>query len=333
MQLTDQPPRARRVTREGLVAALLISCVSLVLVWEVLSARSGFRASVAPDIKNRLAGFVPSVPGWSVREVPVPYSPDEPNIAAYEFTRSSPQSGDPDRVFVRLVHGYNMRDCMRIKGYQVDLMRDHRPQTLDLRPGTVDLRRETLDLGPESLNHEAGTADTRPEVGTNGPKDRSMVYGPGSGVSHDSESGVCSLQSGVSFLPYQLWRVTSSTGDASLWITTMLRASDFAPTDIDVCSMPFPRVGTPDALDWNPRGLTLRSLLHPIRNFRLFLRAKWNAARCDWRTFLRLRPPAWVNDELLTLVTVAGDASTALQVHAAASSSLITDHRLPSPSR
>jgi hypothetical protein len=100
----------------------------------------------------------------------------------------------------------------------------------------------------------------------------------------------------------QVWRLTSSSGQASLWVTAMIRAGDFGETDADVRSMPFPRIGIPDDPRWAPRGLTWRSLRHPIRNFRQFLRAKWNNSRCDLATFLGLRQPAWANDELLTLV-------------------------------
>jgi hypothetical protein len=103
----------------------------------------------------------------------------------------------------------------------------------------------------------------------------------------------------------QVWAVTSQAGDRTIWVTSMLRATDFTLTDVDVRDMAFPRVGTPDAQGWESRGLTLSSLRQPVRNLRIFLRAKWNASRCDVLTFLRLRQPAWASDELLTLVSAS----------------------------
>ena len=73
-------------------------------------------------------------------------------------------------------------------------------------------------------------------------------------------------------------------------------------TDVDTRDMAFPRVGTPDAPGWNPTGLKWSSFRHPIKNLRQVIRARWNTSRCDWMTFLRLKRPAWVSDEVLTLV-------------------------------
>jgi hypothetical protein len=81
--------------------------------------------------------------------------------------------------------------------------------------------------------------------------------------------------------------------------------------------MAFPRVGTPDAASWNPTGLRWSSLRHPIRNTRLFVRAKWNASRCDLLTFLSLRRPAWVTDSYFTLVVEGGMDPQEPLLHAA----------------
>jgi hypothetical protein len=82
----------------------------------------------------------------------------------------------------------------------------------------------------------------------------------------------------------------------------MLNASDFGETDVDIRSMAFPRVGIPDSPDWLPRGVTALGMKHPLTNLRLFFRSKWNGARSDLATFLRLKQPAWASGELLTLV-------------------------------
>ena len=150
---------------------------------------------------------------------------------------------------MRLVHGYNMRDCMRIKGYEVELVADTR----------------------DTPNSPINQSSNQPSPGR-----------------------------------YQLWRLVSETGDVSIWSTVMLRAGDFSETGVDCRSMAFPRIGIPDDPRWMPEGITVKSFRHPVRNFRMMLRAKWNKSRRDLGTFLRLKQPAWASDEMLTLVGVSG---------------------------
>lgn len=142
------------------------------------------------------------------------------------------------RLVFRVVHGYNLCDCMRIKGYTVELQEDRRT-----------------------------AAGENPLGGR-----------------------------------LQVWRMVSPGGDVSFWVSGVVRAGGFAGTDVDVREMAFPRVGVPDDPNWVPRGVTWSSLRHPVDNLRIFFRALWNSARCDLLTFLKLRKPAWANDELLTLV-------------------------------
>jgi hypothetical protein len=108
---------------------------------------------------------------------------------------------------------------------------------------------------------------------------------------------------------FQIWKLTSSTGDVSVWVTSMIRAYDLSETSVDVRSMAFPRVNVPDAQGWFPRGFTWAGLRHPIHNTKRFFRAKWNASRCDWLTFLGLRRPAWASENVLTLVSSSGGRS------------------------
>ena len=176
-----------------------------------------------------------------------------------------------------------MCDCMRIKGYEVELIEDRRLETGDWR---LDDRSSSSGIPPPPF-----------------------------------PSPTINDYTNNSFFPHQLWRLTSSTGDVSIWAITMIRAVDFTATDIDTRDMSFPRVGVPDAQGWAPRGLSLKSLRHPIQNGRKFLRAKWNASRCDLLTFLGLRQPAWASDEVLTLVS-------SMFVHGAATEEEITRHVL-----
>ena len=210
---------------------LLVLCTLSVAFW-IVAARYSSRsfkpfALTAAD----LAGFQPEIEGGAIRALPLAaVDPAEPNIASYIIDREGQQG-----LGVRLVHGYNMPMCMKIKGYTV------------------------LSV-------------------TNGIPGKAAV-------------------------PVQVWRVVSSTGDTSIWVTTMLRSGDFAATSDDVCSMAFPRVDIPDDPGWVPRGVTRESLKHPIEGLRKAARARWNASRTDWMTFLRLRQPAWASEELITYVS------------------------------
>lgn len=249
--------------REWWVAILLVLCVALVAFWEI-SAR--LAASPFDDLRLQaedFAGFRPAAPDWAIRLVHVKATPTEPTVIAYETHRlaeGSPGVNAP--IFVRLVHGYNMVDCMRIKQYRVELVEDRR----------------------------------HPAVGA---------------------------------LPVQVWRLTSPAGHRMVWVTSMLRASDFSATTTDTRDMAFPRVGTPDDPAWTPTGLKWSSFRHPVRNFRQFLRGKWNASRSDPLTFLRLRQPAWASDVLLTMVSeYRGSVSVTDQTEADVAAYVLDAHKM-----
>jgi hypothetical protein len=225
--------------RQTVVAGLLVTCVILVGFWEVMSNRSR-RAFEAFEITNEdFEDFVPAREGWTVESLPVTTTAIEPNIVVFRYVDDVGA-----KAISRLVHGYNMCDCMRIKGYEVELVAD-----------TRDIEGVEEDGLPSDL---------------------------------------------------QVWRLESPGGSANaIWITSMLRAGNFAPTAVDVRSMAFPRVGMVDDPNWVPQGFTLRSLRHPIKNLRMLFRAKWNNARGDLWTFLRLKQPAWASDDMLTLVSAS----------------------------
>jgi hypothetical protein len=184
------------------------------------------------------------VGNWIVKPLPVLYSKTEPNILVYHIFPAS--GGDAEGgwpVRVRLVHGYNMPDCMRIKGYSVEHLKS-----------IMMVDRTDNRITPRSL-----------------------------------------------------WKLRSDCGNISIWATAVLNAGDFKVEDYDITSFPFPKVGVLDEPGWSPRGVTIENLKHPIKNFKLFLRAKWNASRCDVATFLRLKRPAWVSDEKLVLVAASNE--------------------------
>ena len=253
--------------REWSVPILLVVCVAVVAFWEIMAFRSRRPFDPFQITAEDFRGFAPSSALWSLRPRSVPLSPTEPNILAYEVRRRSglgeQQQGYSAPVLVRLVHGYNMCDCMRIKGY------------------TVELVKAVGGSSPGSPSSAGGMA---------------MASAVALRAMADKTEG----SAGAS--RRQVWRLTSSTGQDSIWVTGMIRAGDFRETGVDVRSMAFPRIDIPDDPGWLPRGMTWKSLRHPVDNARSFLRAKWNNSRCDVATFLGLKKPAWADDELLTLV-------------------------------
>lgn len=268
--------RAKR--GEAAMAGAILFCIVLVGGWEFLAGRSRRPFVPFQITAEDLFGFQPQTNGWLGRKLLIPSSRTEPNILSY-LLRPTPLAGDvpgapqPDSarsgaVLMRLVHGYNMPDCMRIKGYTVELLTDtrHAPRA-------------------EWQNR-----------------------------------------------PLQIWRLTSAAGDVAIWVTSMLRVGDFMETDDSTTDMAFPRIGTPDDPNWLPRGIQLESFRHPVRNFRWLIRAKWNNARCDLATFLKLKQPAWASDDLLTLVAATEERVERRAQEPAAIEAAVAAHELMSRS-
>lgn len=258
--------------RETVVAVMLLLCVVVVAFWEIMSSRSRRPLEAFAITTEDFSDFEPGAPGWSVKRLSVDPDPIEPNILAFSVRKAAPAGDRPaGTVLVRLVHGYNMPECMRIKGYTCELIEDTRRD---------EIRGEKAAL--------TALLDTPRRV--------------------------------------QVWRLVSASGDVSLWVTSMLRVEDFAETSVDVRSMAFPRVGTPDEPRWFPRGLSLESFKHPLRNLTLFLRARWNASRADLGTFLGLERPAWASREWLTLVAATVGAPREPPEQAAAAKHVLDAH-------
>jgi hypothetical protein len=253
--------------RRHVTAVVLIASALLLAFWQIMAYRSTRPWAPFELTAADFETFNLSIADWDVERKPPGSDPLQPDILVLRLTpRDASATGAAALpVQVRLMHGYNMRDCMRIKGYTVDLLADAR----------------------------------RPEA------------------EPDAPGGA----------RYQLWGLTSGGGEESIWVTSMLRAGDLAMTGLDTRAMPFPRIGTPDDPRWVPEGLTLRSLRHPIRNTRWFLRAKWNNARADLLTFLKLRRPAWGSDEILTLVSTAVPGPEAAGLQSAVARQVLAAHR------
>jgi hypothetical protein len=229
--------------KQRLAPWLFLSCSLVVATWLILAhhSRQPFKAFTLTA--NTFTNFIPLVEDWSFSQLPITaIDPAEPNI----MSLSGKCEREPDRMAtIRLVHGYNMPMCMKIKGYTVTPIKD---MTLPVNPQ----RNEPLRI--------------------------------------------------------QYWRVTSSTGETSFWLTSMIRADTFAGTETDICSMAFPRIDIPDDPNWVPQGLGA-NLRHPVAALRRWFRSRWNGARTDLLTFLRLRQPAWASDEQLSYVTLGKPVS------------------------
>jgi len=261
---------------ERWATGVLLLCVGLVASW-MLAARQASRGFDPLRLgAEDFAGFQPVSGAWEVRQVYVKSTPTEPTITAYVLrpvlTGGKPElPGGDAPVLVRLVHGYNMVDCMRIKQYGVDLL----DENLSVWRGYL-----------------AGETTVPPEIP-----------------------------------PRQIWRLRPPQGPVCVWVSSMLSATDFTGTAVDTRDMAFPRVGTPDDPAYHPTGLRWRSFRHPIRNFRLYLRSRWNASRTDLLTFLRLRRPAWTSDVLVTMVSEYRGADAADRTEAEMQRQVLAAHR------
>ena len=293
--------------KKWLVPFVLLAGMVLVAFWEIMANRSRdpFRpfTITAEDFRT----FSPSSSGWSFKSFPVSCTPSEPNILAFKVVNSGNNASvtglyhvsrityHDTPILVRLVHGYNMADCMRIKGYKVELMGEQRAkskaQSAGLgtrRNGNTEKRRNgSGSLEPGTQNSELATSIQEESSGrlpcdarTQNPA--SSIQYPGFPPQADFRRGRMRQWStppadrSQVLNHIQIWRLTSGSGDVSIWVTSMIRAGDFSLTDVDVRSMPFPRVGVPDDPGWFPRGFTWSSLRHPVKEFGLFMRAKWN---------------------------------------------------------
>jgi hypothetical protein len=230
-------PERPGARRSGCVGWLLVGCVLLVIGWELMIAHNRSVQTTFTLTRSAIGRFLPVCPGWQVVEIPIQEDPQEPNIISFRMDpRGGANGNSPAPTVSRLVHGYNMHDCMVEKGYRVALLQ------------------ETLR-------------------------------------SRDSNNWV------------QVWRLTSDIGDSSIWVTSMLRPQDFKMTDLDVRSMPFPKISPLDDRSYSPTGLSWRSLRNPVQNLKRFFHRKWSDARGDWLTLLGLKPAAGASGEVLTLVT------------------------------
>ena len=120
---------------ERLVASTLILCVTLVIAWEIAAKVASRPFDELRLNSSSFSGFTPKSPQWSIRLLGVQSTPTEPTVIAYRVQHdlSSLPSVQNAPLLIRIVHGYNMVDCMRIKQYKVTLLADTRDQRSEVR--------------------------------------------------------------------------------------------------------------------------------------------------------------------------------------------------------
>ena len=132
----------KKSRRELAVALLLIASALLIAGWEVaarLAARPFDELRLKP---SDFFGFKPDTTEWRLRLVHSKTTPTEPTAVAYELRYIKPGAQNSAPLLSRIVHGYNMVDCMRIKGYKVERLIDSRQTPLFFGAGgaTAELK-------------------------------------------------------------------------------------------------------------------------------------------------------------------------------------------------
>ena len=150
----NKPVKDKALRRERRLPILLLACVGFALFWKIMAEWSGRSFDPFTLTAADLATFDPSSAHWRAEPVAVPSTPIEPNLAAFRLA-PQPASDPYPPVFVRLAHGYNMPDCMRIKGYDVellpDIVRGNGTKPSDSGSNRVQIWRLTDRLGDVSL--------------------------------------------------------------------------------------------------------------------------------------------------------------------------------------
>jgi hypothetical protein len=302
-----------KIIRHYLVPGLLVTCTLLLAFWIGASRLTG-KSSEPYDLTAKdFTGYQPMLDGWAIQVLPVVGDGViDANIAAYTLVRdtSSAYTNNhspstipapyPSRLLSRLVHGYNMPMCMKMKYYTVEKIQDHQVRAVadpKLRSAFRTIKSISREAAKRAKEGKSGSAE-----GGEDPSSlrtlRASVQAP------DSNSMELMPVPSDYPIPVQLWKLTSSAGTVSYWASTMIRSGDFAPTEEDICSMAFPRIDIPDDPNWIPRGwLALEEVKHPRVAFMRWYHSRWDGARWDVLTFLRLRPPARGSNELISYVT------------------------------
>jgi len=137
--------------RNYLIPTLMVCCTLLVAVWMVMARISQSSPESFNITPGLFAGFQPRMEGWKVEKLPVAGQGDlDANIVAYSLvpnaqgellsvigyqssvnsTTNNKKQITNNRLLVRLVHGYNMPMCMKIKHFTVEKIQDYKVRTV-----------------------------------------------------------------------------------------------------------------------------------------------------------------------------------------------------------
>jgi hypothetical protein len=131
--------------KRHLSTILILGCALLVAGWQLLALYARRGQEPLQIQAEDFASLALDVPGWQSTKLPVPNDPLAPTIVAYRLTRRA----DATRLLLRLVHGYNMVDCMRIKHYDV---RGKDESGENLKPeGGIDGKGSEANLEPSGF--------------------------------------------------------------------------------------------------------------------------------------------------------------------------------------
>jgi hypothetical protein len=129
--------------RERTIAILIVFCLLIIAGWEI-AAKLAARPFDELLLKAEdFSGFLPSEPGWSIQLEHVKVTPTDPTAISYALRHPSTAGFPAGVIRSRIVHGYNMVDCMRIKQYAVELLADTRQAPVKISP--------ELNLRPQQL--------------------------------------------------------------------------------------------------------------------------------------------------------------------------------------
>ncbi len=110
--------------RERIISSIFIVVLLLVAVWMIAANRAQSSFGGYDITPEKFAKFSPSLTGWDARNIPAKFTKYSPNLVAYEMCPRLSQESKVGggRIVSRLANGYNMVDCMTVKGYKVDLL-------------------------------------------------------------------------------------------------------------------------------------------------------------------------------------------------------------------
>lgn len=161
--------------------------VAVVVIWQIFGIICNMKYKNFAITEKDFAGFKPRLENWRIEKVSIGSSSTDPNIIGFKYYNSNMT------VFVRLVHGYNMCECMKLKGYKVSLIADTRTNITERSGGMMQIWR-LISPANDNAIWITGVLGGRNMVQTD--KDiRSFIFPRGGNVAGLPDSTGISLES------------------------------------------------------------------------------------------------------------------------------------------